>query len=167
MKKSKWKKEVPILHTFLYWMLWKIFFFILYDQVITSLLLYMMYIKPKSHRDFLVVLWHFKNAIYIYILQFLSYLWSELFIFIFIFPVALLFFSALWKKTKEVKWRGWFLFCFGLFCCVLKEADQLLIISSQDEFAVKDYGNSRVKTSTVLSIPWRSMMTLYDMVEKH
>lgn len=44
-------------------------------------------------------------------------------------------------------------FCFVLFCCVLKEADQLLIISSQDEFAVKDYGNSRVKTSTVLSIP--------------
>lgn len=34
----------------------KFFFFILYDQVITSLLLYMMYIKPKSHRDFLVVL---------------------------------------------------------------------------------------------------------------
>lgn len=24
---SKWKKEVPILHKFLYWMLWKIFFY--------------------------------------------------------------------------------------------------------------------------------------------
>lgn len=55
---------------------------------------------------------------------------------------------------------------FVLFCCVVKDADQLLIILSQDEFAVKDYRNSRVKTSTVLSIPWRSMMPPYDMVEK-
>lgn len=44
----KWKKEVPILHMYLYWMLWKWIFFILYNQVIPSLLLYITYTNLKA-----------------------------------------------------------------------------------------------------------------------
>lgn len=49
------------------------------------------------------------------------------------------------RKPKKINERSW-----GHFAD--EEADQLLIVSSQDELAVKDYRNFRVKALTALSI---------------